>query len=575
MTRVFSFLKPYRLPAGLALLLMLAELAVELLQPLIIARIIDEGILQKDLGTVWLWGGVLLAMSVLAFASGITNSFLASRVSQGFAYDIRSSLFKKVQSFAFSNLDEFQPSSLITRVTNDVNTIQMTVFMSLRIMIRAPLLVIGGTVMALFVNARLAMILVIAIPILIFFLLWVMKTGGAMFRAVQERLDRVNGVMKENLSGMRIIKAFLNSGYEIKRFTGAAEDLRKRTASVLRLIEMTMPVLYFVMNAGIIAILWFGASEAAAGGAKVGEVVAVVNYALRITAAISMFSFIIMAFSRTRASSQRVAEVLETESHLLEGQGTASHAADGRVEFRNVGFHYPEMDTPVLANISFTAEAGTSTAIMGSTGSGKSTLFQLIPRLYEPSKGKVLINGHEVETYRLKDLRSGIGYVPQESMLFTGTVKDNIMWGRPDASIDEVVQAAKDAQIHDTIASLPDGYDTLVGQKGVNLSGGQKQRLSIARALIRKPAILLLDDSTSALDLQTERKLLQAISTYSCTVIMITQKISTASVSDQILLLDEGEMAACGSHKELLDRSDMYRRIWQSQSEGVTMHEAL
>ncbi|KZZ84053.1 ABC transporter ATP-binding protein [Bacillus sp. SJS] len=577
MNRVFSFLKPYRLPAGLALTLMLVELAVELAQPLIIARMIDQGILQKDMGVIWLWGGVLLAMSIFAFAAGVTNSFLASKVSQGFAYDLRSSLFKKVQSFSFSNLDDFQTSSLITRVTNDVNTIQMTVFMSLRIMLRAPLLVIGGTVMALFVNAKLALILVIAIPVLIFFLLWVLKTGGVMFRAVQERLDKVNGVMKENLAGMRIIKAFLNSRYEIQRFTSATEDLRKRTTTVLRLIEMTMPILYFVMNAGIIAILWFGAGEVSSGGAKVGEVVAIVNYSLRITAAISMFSFIIMAFSRTRASSQRVSEVLETEPHLhdLPSSSRSPEVTDGSVEFQNVTFFYPGSETPVLKKVSFTAEKGSTTAIMGATGSGKSTLFQLIPRLYDATEGEVFLDGEEAGQYRLQNLREQIGYVPQESILFTGTVKDNIAWGKPAASMEEIIQAAKDAQIHETIESLPKGYDTVVGQKGVNLSGGQKQRLSIARALIRKPAILLLDDSTSALDLKTEGRLLKALGTYSCTTFLITQKISTAAASDQILILDDGELLEYGPHEELLRTSDIYRRIWQSQMKGERIHETL
>ncbi|AZB41608.1 ABC transporter ATP-binding protein [Bacillus sp. FJAT-42376] len=577
MKRVFSFLKPYRLPAGLALLLMLVELTVELLQPLIIARMIDQGILQKDMSVIWLWGAVLLGMSLFAFAAGVTNSFLASRVSQGFAYDLRSSLFKKVQAFSFSNLDEFQTSSLITRVTNDVNTIQMTVFMSLRIMLRAPLLVIGGTIMALFVNAKLALILVIAIPILLFFLLWVLKVGGAMFRAVQERLDKVNGVMKENLAGMRIIKAFLNSGYEIRRFNGAAEDLRKRTATVLRLIEMTMPILYFVMNAGIIAILWFGAGEVTSGGAKVGEVVAIVNYSLRITAAISMFSFIIMAFSRTRASSRRVSDVLKTEPDLHDTEHAADvpEISDGEVEFRDVTFSYPGSDTPVLRGVSFSAGKGTTTAIMGATGSGKSTLFQLIPRLYDAAGGKVMLDGTSAEKYRLKSLRNRIGYVPQESVLFTGTIKENIMWGKPDASMEEVIQAAKDAQIHETIEALPKGYDTVVGQKGVNLSGGQKQRMSIARALIRKPAILLLDDSTSALDLKTEGKLLKALAGYSCTTFLITQKISTAAASDQILILEDGELAEQGAHEDLLETSSIYRRIWQSQRRGEHAHETL
>ncbi|GAA0321560.1 ABC transporter ATP-binding protein [Bacillus carboniphilus] len=567
MLRVLSMLKPYKLPMGVAWFFMLVELVVELWHPILMAKIIDDGILQEDLSVVLTWGGIMVGMSLLAFFSGITNSFYAAHVGQSFGYDVRKTLFTKIQSFSFANFNKFPTSSLITRMTNDVTQIQNTVFMSLRIMLRAPLLVLGGTIMALFVNVKLALIFLIAIPILISFLLWVMKKAGSLFQSVQARLDGVNSVMRENLTGMRLIKAFLRWRHEVKRFTKANEDLMDRTVAALRLIESTMPVLLLVMNLGIMGILWFGSIEVAAGGIQVGEVVAIINYATKITLAISMFSFIIMAFSRAKASASRISDVLETEIDLVdtEKMDLRKKLSEGKIEFDSVSFHYPGTETVVLEDISFTAKPGETIAIMGATGSGKSSLFQLIPRLYDANKGSVLIDDQDIQSLKLENLRKQIGFVPQEALLFTGSVSENIAWGKENASMEEIVEAAKHAQIHDTVLKLPHGYDTRIGQKGVNLSGGQKQRLSIARALVRKPKILLLDDSTSALDLKTEAKLLQALKTYSCTTLIITQKVSTAMEADHILLLEDGKLLTTGHHEELLKNSSLYQKIYQSQ----------
>ncbi|RFU69502.1 ABC transporter ATP-binding protein [Bacillus sp. V59.32b] len=567
MKKIFSFLKPYKLPIAVALSLMLVELSVELIQPILMAKIIDDGISQKDLSTVYLWSGVLVGLSVLAFICGIANSFVSSHVSQGFGYDVRKGLFEKVQSFSFTNLDKIPTSSLITRMTNDVSALQNTVFMGLRIMLRAPLLVIGGTIMALLVNFRLSFILLVSIPIIIFFLIWIMNRAGKLFKSVQEKLDHVNGVMRENLTGMRLIKAFLRKEYEINRFENASEQLKKKMVASFRLIETTMPILLLVMNLSIIIILWFGREQIAAGDMNVGELVAIINYATRITASFSMFSWLIMALSRARASSQRINEVFDTEVDLLDSIDVEASAEirTGKVEFKSVSFRYPTTEVPVLRDISFTAGSGDTVAIMGATGSGKTSLFQLIPRLYDPDDGEVLVDGRNVKQIQLDSLRKQIGVVPQEAHLFTGTVHENISWGKASASDEAIIEAAINAQIHETIMKLPMQYDTMLGQKGVNLSGGQKQRLSIARALVREPRILLLDDSTSALDLKTEARLLHALKKYSCTTLIITQKISTARKADLILLIEDGSLIAKGTHEQMLKGNALYQKIYQSQ----------
>jgi ATP-binding cassette, subfamily B, multidrug efflux pump len=567
MWKVFSYLKTYRVAIAAALFLTLSELAVELMQPLIMAKIIDDGILKGDLEVVKFWGAVMFGLALAAFAAGIANSFFSAHVSQSYGFDIRRRVFEKVQAFSFVNFNKFPTSSLITRMTHDVTQLQNTVFMSLRIMLRAPLLLAGGVIMSLIVNWKLAMVLVVALPFLLFFLRWVLQTAGTMFRDVQDRLDGVNRVMRENLMGMRLIKAFLRRDYESSRFEKASDDLKVQTVSSLRLIEVSIPVLLLVMNIGILAILWFGSRQVNLGAIEVGEVVAIVNYSFRISSVLTIISFIIMAFSRAKASAQRIGEVLDTEIDLIESEDTDQSVTlqKGHVEFKNVSFKYPESDAFVLQNLSFSVKAGETLAILGSTGSGKTSLFQLVPRLYDVTDGEVLVDGKNVKAYPIDTLRKGIGVVPQEAVLFTGSVLENIGWGKEKATEEEIVQAAKDAQIHETVEKLPDQYETRVGQRGVNLSGGQKQRLSIARALVRKPKILMLDDSTSALDLKTEAKLLAALRRYSCTTFIITQKISTAMEADHILLLDDGRVEARGTHAELLETSPLYVKIVQSQ----------
>jgi len=564
---VFKYLKPLRWTAAIALCFMLIELMVELMQPLLIAKVIDTGILKKDLGQILLWGSVMLGISLVSFIGSIIGSFYAAHTSQTFGYSLRVAVFKKIQSFSFANFNQFPTSSLITRMTNDITQIQNTVFTSLRIMLRAPLTVVIGTVMALLVDVKLGLFIAVVIPFLIAFLIWAMNKGGRMFRKVQEKLDFVNRVMRENLQAIRLIKALLRSDYENRRFEEAADDLKKRTVSTLRLMETTMPVLTLVMNLSIIGILWFGHGQIQAGTVKVGEVVAIINYATRITAAFSPLSWIIMAVSRAMASAGRISKVLAAEIDLKEADTTFAAIPNfkGKVSFENVSFRYPGTDKMVLQNVSFTVNPGETVAVMGATGSGKSSLFQLIPRLYDVTEGGVFLDDTDVRHLTFAEIRRQIGYAPQEALLFTGSVRDNIAWGKPDATFEEIIEAAKNAQIHETIIHLPDGYDTNLGQKGVNLSGGQKQRLSIARALVRRPKILLLDDSTSALDLKTEAKLLSALKIYQCTTFIITQKVTTAMEADRILLIDDGALLAEGTHGELLKTTPLYQKIYESQ----------
>lgn len=575
MLKVFSYFKPYRLSMGIALFFMFTELAVELVQPLLMAKIIDEGIMDNDYQSVTLWGLVMVGATIFSFASGIINSFYAGHVSQSLSFDLRKDLFEKIQSFSFSVFAQFPTSSFITRLTNDITQLQNIVFMGLRIMLRAPLLIVGSMIMALTVNVKLGFVLLITTPLLFFLLVWLLKKGGKLFGAVQRKLDHVNAVVQENLTAMKLIKALIRGKHEAKRFIASNEKLKDQTIYALRLMESSMPVLLLLMNAGLIGVLWIGSMDVRNGQVQVGEVVAIVNYAMRITGALSMVAFIIMGFSRAKASAERISEVLETEDFDRK-VGNEEVAIKGKVDFQNVSFQYPGSSRQVLHDISFTVYPGETIAIMGATGSGKSTLFQLIPRLFEADKGSILIDDQPIESYKIDELRKQIGFVPQEALLFSGTIKENIRWGKEDAAMEEIIDAAKSSQIHATIDRLPNKYDTVLGQKGVNLSGGQKQRLSIARALVRRPKMLFLDDSTSALDLKTEALLLKAISEYECTLFIITQKVSTAMEADKILLLEDGRLLEKGTHEELVRTSKLYQRIYESQfgKESLTYVQA-
>ena len=568
MKTVFSYAKPYKFYIVIALILMLLELTVELMQPLVIASIIDEGIVARDQDVIIQLGIVLMALSVIAFVSGIVNSYFAAHASQSFSFDLRQAVYGRIQSFSLAMFNKFPASGLITRLTSDVTLVQQVLYMGLRIMLRAPLLVVGSMIMAFVVNPKLAFYLVIVFPFLLIFLYVMVKKGVSYFGFVQKRLDRVNRIVQENLQAVRLIKAYLRGKYETNRFAEVAGSLKIDTVKAFRIMEIILPILLFGMNLSLLAVLWFGAFEIRSGGAQIGELVAIVNYAMRMTGAFSMFSFIIMIFARAKASSERLEEVLLAEDiREKEEVGESEAIRRGEIRFDNVSFTYPETSRPVLKNISFHLKTNEKLAIMGATGSGKSSLLQLIPRFYDATGGTVSVHGRDVTKWSLRALRKTIGIVPQQSLLFTGTISNNLSWGKDEVVQEELADAAIKAQIHETVERFPKGYFTRVGQKGVNLSGGQKQRLSIARALVRKPSILILDDSTSALDVKTEAALWEELDREEATMLMVTQKIRTAMRADRILLLEDGMISAYGTHEELMKSSELYRQIAMSQQE--------
>lgn len=567
MKKILAYMGPYKWPAIIALAFMLVELAVELIQPLIIGKIVDEGIMKGDMAYVVTWGSIMMGLGLLAFAAGITNSFFSAHAAQSFAYDLRIALFKKVQSLSMPNFLKFPTSALITRLTNDVTQVQQVFFMSMRFMLRAPLVVIGSLILVFFVNVELALYLVAPVPFLLLFLWYMVKKGGQSFERVQRTIDRVNRVIQENLQATRLIKAYMRGLYESSRFVKIAQKLRDNTSRALQLMEIVQPILLVVMNAALLIIIWFGAEQIQARSMPVGDLVAVINYALRITGNFSMFSFIIVLFARAKASADRMEEVLAIEQATTATTLNPTKENDAEVTFERVNFSYVE-GKEILKDIDFTLRPREQIAIMGATGSGKSTLLQLIPRLYDATAGQVTVEGVPIAQWPVAALREKIGFVPQRSLLFTGTIFDNIVWGKKDATPEEVEEACKKAQIHDAIMAFDDGYQTRVGQKGVNLSGGQKQRIAIARALIRKPAILLFDDSMSALDIQTEKKLWAALQKEQATMIVVTQKVHTAQATDRVFLMDDGKIVASGTHDELSKTSPLYAAIIESQQEA-------
>ncbi|MCE4957213.1 ABC transporter ATP-binding protein [Macrococcoides caseolyticum] len=566
---ILKFTKPYSGYIIFALILMLLELAVELSLPVILSQIINEGILKHDLNQAFYYLGLLVVMSIAAFICGIINSFVASHVCHGFSFDLREALFQHIQKFSLTTLEKFSTSSIITRLTSDVIACEMVLFMSLRIMLRAPLLVIGSIVMSFMVAPHLAVYLLIGSPIIFIFLYISARSGMKLFKRVQKELDGVNRTIQQNLSSVRMIRANLSGAYETSKFESTSTLLKNDTVKALKLMERILPFLLIVMNIALLVVIYMGAKDVTQNALNVGALVAVINYALRMQGGFSMFAFIIIAFSRAKASSDRMTEVLKTPvDEELSETNIQPHAGGVSVEFIDVDFKYPLSHRNVLENINFKVNAGEKFVVMGATGSGKSAMLSLIPRMYEPTRGQILIDGKDIKEYQESHLREMIGYVPQKNTLFTGTVFDNIIFGNQLAGESEVMRATEIAQIHDNIMDFDQQYKTRVGQEGVNLSGGQKQRIAIARAIIREPNILILDDSTSALDIHTESKLFNTLQQLPMTRIIVSQKIETAKTADHILLLDQGKVVGFGDHASLLKTSELYQQINDSQERG-------
>ncbi len=568
MRKLMKYLKPYWKATILAPLFMILEVSMDLLQPKLMAEIVNNGVFNNDLEFILKTGGLMILVALFGLLGGVGCTVFASIASVNFAADVRKDVFDKVQTFSFKNLDQFEGGSLITRLTNDIVQLQMFVLMALR-SIRSPLLTIGSVIMVFTISVKLAIIFVLTIPILFVVLYLLIRYAFPLYSVVQQKLDKVNSVLQENLMGIRVVKAFVRNDYENTRFSRTNTDYTDMAVRATRLVSLNMPVMMIILNISLVIILWFGAGETWNGSLQIGDLIAFINYVTQVLSAIMMIGMIMMNISRAKVSTDRVRVVLDTHSDLIDHKGAESHViTSGEVMFEHVSFGYSDLsEETVLKDITFLAGAGQTVAVLGATGSGKSTLVSLIPRLYDVTAGRVLIDGKDIRNMSLEHLRTQMGVVLQQTILFSGTIRDNIRYGNPNATQEDVEKAAKAACAHEFIMSMPDGYDTILGQRGVNLSGGQKQRISIARALLIRPSILILDDSTSAVDLGTESRIQKAIKELmeETTSILIAQRISSVLEADKILVLDDGKIVAEGNHQELISQSEVYQEIYRSQ----------
>ncbi len=571
--KVLRYLKPYWVFALLCPLAMILEVSMDLLQPTLMSDIVDNGILgdaaaDENLRYVLITGLKMLVFSLIGCFGGIASAAFGTAAAQKMGNDLRKDAFAKVMHMSFQQTDKFTTGSLVTRLTNDITAIQEFVAMSLRMFVRTGMQFIGGIAVILTLNVNFGIVLVISLPVQLIAVAIIMKKASPLFSIVQSRLDKVNSVVQENVSGARVVKAFTREEYEINRFDNANTDLMTTNLKVQKLLATLNPILMIIMNASVIAIIMIGGFQVEAKAMQVGEVMAAVTYITQILMSVMMVGMMFQQVSRSAASMKRVNEVLSTNPVISDGNKSADSDNSGTVEFRNVGFSYPgSSGKPVLSGIDLKAEKGQMIAILGSTGCGKTSLVNLVPRFYDATEGDVLVDGINVKDYDVDTLRSKIGVVLQKSELFSGTVAENIRWGCETATDEEVKTAAKIAQAEEFIDGFNDGYDTMISEKGASLSGGQKQRMAIARAIIKKPEILIFDDSTSALDLSTEAKLHKALreNLSGVTVIMIAQRIASVMRADKIAVLENGSICAFGTHKELMESSSVYRDIYYSQ----------
>jgi ATP-binding cassette subfamily B multidrug efflux pump len=571
--RLYAYLRPYRIQAAVALILLFAMVAADLLIPHLTQRIIDQGIVPHDLHVVITTAFVMVAAAVLSAGLAIANNYLSVSVAMGFGADIRSAMIRKVQALSFGNLDRLQTGNLIVRSTSDVRMVQIIVMLSLRILTRAPIWACGAIVLLVLTSRRFAIIMAVFVPLIVL-LVWVFgRKARPLFLRVQQRLDRLNIVLQENLAGMRVVKAFIRTEHEEARFDAANQSLMDQTIQVARLMAIFTPFMLLMVNLAIIAALWVGGTAALAGKMSTGEVVAAINYLSFALFPILLLAGMLGPISAADASASRILEVLNSEPQVRQKKSASKLVNPrGRIGFEGVYFSYSgNSSEPVLSDVTFIAEPGETVAIVGATGSGKSTLIHLIPRFYDVTAGRITFDGIDVRDLDLHSLRSAIGIALQESVLFSGSVRDNIRYGRMASGEKEVMAAAGAAQADEFIAELPGGYDAVVGQRGVTLSGGQRQRIAIARALLVKPKVLILDDSTSALDIETEVRLQDALDQLiadpknAATRFIVAQRISTVLLADKIIVLDQGRISAIGAHRQLLDTSDVYRDIYRSQ----------
>ncbi|OQY19199.1 MAG: multidrug ABC transporter ATP-binding protein [Anaerolineaceae bacterium 4572_32.1] len=579
-THLWRFVKPYGRLVVLGLLLLAVVVAVDLALPRLMQELINTGIRQRDMGTILNISLIMVGFTLVSTTGTVGSMIFAARVSQMAATDLRRELFVHIQSFSFANLDRLQTGQLVTRLTSDISQVAQLIWTTMRSFVRAPLMIAGSLILVFLTNWQLGLLMLVLMPITIVIFMFYASKAQPLFMQVQRKLDRLNTILQENLAGVRVVKAFARAGHENRRFDTANVDLMGRTIRVERMLAVLSPTLRLLVNLGLVAVVWFGGAQVVKGDLSVGEIVALSNYVWWVVWPLAMLSLSVGFVSSADASTQRIFEVLDSQPEVAdEARAEPLPAVKGRVALEDVVFTYSKHDeNPVLEGINLVVEPGETVALVGATGAGKSTLINLVPRFYDVSKGRVTLDGVDVRDITLDSLRAQVGAVLQETVLFTGTVSDNIRYGRPDASDEEVVAAAQAAQAHDFIVSFPAGYDTPIGQRGVNLSGGQKQRIAIARALLARPRVLIMDDSTSSVDVETESKILSALDRFMAnhTRLVVAQRLSTIMNADKIVVLDRGRIAASGTHGELLTSSPIYREIYQSQlgnHEGETSHE--
>ena len=565
-------MKKYKYSTIFAPLSIIAEVLLEISIPVLMSRIVDIGIPRQDLAYIVKIGLLMVLMAILGMFAGALSSRLAAKASMGFASELRNGLFKSVQSFSFSNIDRFSSASLVTRLTTDVTNAQNAFQMCIRMLVRSPVMLIGATIMAFSINSSLVAVYLITIPILAVTLFLITKTAHPRFIAMLKKYDGLNSAVQENLISIRVVKSFVRSDYEKAKFKNANDGLMDASLRAEKVVIFNMPIMQLSVYACIIAILWFGGGLIANGSMETGELISFISYVTQILMSLMM---ICMAFTNlviSRASLTRITGVLNEQPVIKDSAQEDLEVADGSIEFRNVTFaYYSTAEEVNIKNVNLKIHSGETIGIIGGTGSAKSTLVQLIPRLYDVNQGEVLVGGRNVKDYKLKTLRSSVAMVLQKNVLFSGTIKDNLRWGNAQATDQEIEESCRAACAHDFITGFPNGYETELGQGGVNVSGGQKQRLCIARALLCKPKILILDDSTSAVDTATDASIRDALKTAlkGSTKIIIAQRITSVCEADRIIVMDDGSISDIGTHKELLERNEIYREVYNSQQKGV------
>ncbi len=572
MNKLLRSLRPFLIFALLGPIAIIGEVLLEIRIPLLMADIVDVGITNRDIDYVLRQGGLMLLMSLISLAFGASAAYLSARGGIGFGSEVRKSLFNKVQSFSYSNIDRFSTASLITRLTTDVNNLQNAFIMCIRLLVRAPVMLVSATLMAYSIKPNLVTIFFAAIPFLVLCMSIIMVVAFPRFEVMLKKYDKLNASVQENLIGIRVVKAFVRAPYEKKKFKDTNDAVMQAQMRAERVVVMGFPLMMFTMFACITAILWFGGQMIISQEMEVGQLLSFITYITQVLISLMMLSMVLVTMVISRASVGRIIEVLNESSDISDGGEPSAEVADGSIEFVDVAFQYSAAaEELTLEGINLRIAPGETVGVIGGTGSAKTTLVQLIPRLYDTTGGTVLVGGRDVREYRLDALRNAVGMVLQKNVLFTGPIIENLRWGNPEASMEEVEWACKAAAAHDFITSFPNGYDTELGQGGVNVSGGQKQRLCIARALLKRPKILILDDSTSAVDTATDAKIRASFAAElaDTTKIIIAQRIASVRDADKIVVMDDGHISDIGSHEELLERSEIYRDVFTSQQKGV------